>query len=154
MAQRILLVEDEPGLVLTLTDVALADVAASAARAAGLETSVRLRLEVDASLHARTDAIRVRQILVNLLTNADRHTPAGGVITVRGTRDPEHVTVEVQNTGSSLDSDQLSRVFERFYRADPARRRSTGGRGLGLAIVKHLVEAQGGRVWATSAKAS
>jgi signal transduction histidine kinase len=141
-------------LVLTLTDVALADVAASAARAAGLETTARLRLDVDASLHARADAIRVRQILVNLLTNADRHTPAGGIITVRGTRGPEQVTVEVQNSGSSLDPDQLSRVFERFYRADPARRRSTGGRGLGLAIVKHLVEAQGGRVWAASDESS
>jgi signal transduction histidine kinase len=137
-------------LVLTLTDVALADVAASAARAAGLEKNERLRLDVDGSLYVRADAIRVRQILVNLLTNADRHTPAGGIITVRGTRGPEQVAIEVHNTGSSLDPEQLSRVFERFYRADPARRRSTGGRGLGLAIVKHLVEAQGGRVWAAS----
>jgi signal transduction histidine kinase len=137
-------------LSLAPTDVALADVAASAARAAGLERDERLRLDVDRSLHVRADAIRVRQILVNLLANADRHTPASGTISVRGSQDPEQVRVEVHNTGSSLDADQLARVFERFYRVDPARRRSTGGSGLGLAIVKHLVEAQGGRVWADS----
>ena len=137
-------------LSLSPTDVALGAVAASAARAAGLERDERLRLNVDASIHVRADAIRVRQVLVNLLTNADRHTPPGGTITIRGTRDADYASVEVHNTGSSLDPDQRGRVFERFYRVDPARRRSTGGSGLGLAIVKHLVEAQGGRVWATS----
>ena len=137
-------------LSLSPADVALADVALSAARAAGLERGDRLRVEVEPSLHARADAIRVRQILVNLLTNADRHTPADGTITVRGRRDGDRAVLEVHNTGSSLNSEEAARVFERFYRADPARRRSTGGSGLGLSIVKHLVEAQGGRVWATS----
>ena len=137
-------------LSLAPTDVALADVTVSAARAAGLDPGARLRIEVDSSLEARADAIRVRQILVNLLTNADRHTPAGGTITVRGSRQNGSVILEVQNTGSFLEPDQLARVFERFYRADPARRRSTGGSGLGLSIVKHLVEAQGGSVWAKS----
>ncbi|HEY7475311.1 MAG TPA: ATP-binding protein [Vicinamibacterales bacterium] len=137
-------------LSLSMTDVALADIALSAARAVGLDGNARLRLEVDASLHAKADAIRLRQILVNLLTNADRHTPAGGTITVRGSHEVGNARIEVHNTGSALEPDQLTRVFERFYRADPARRRSTGGSGLGLAIVKHLVEAQGGRVWATS----
>lgn len=137
-------------LSLSPTDVAVAAVAASAARAAGLDRDERLRLELDASIHVRADTIRVRQVLVNLLTNADRHTPPGGTITVRGSRDATFAAVEVHNTGSTLDADQRSRVFERFYRADPARRRSTGGSGLGLAIVKHLVEAQGGRVWASS----
>ncbi|HYN07724.1 MAG TPA: ATP-binding protein [Vicinamibacterales bacterium] len=137
-------------LSLAPTDVALADVALSAARAAGLEPGERLRVAVDASLRARADVVRVRQMLVNLFTNADRHTPAGGTITVRGSQDDGQAIFEVHNTGSSLEPDQLARVFERFYRADPARRRSTGGAGLGLAIVKHLVEAQGGRVWARS----
>jgi signal transduction histidine kinase len=137
-------------LSLSPTDVALGAVAASAARAAGLERDERLRLSLDASIHVRADAIRVRQVLVNLLTNADRHTPPGGTITIRGSRDAEYASVEVHNTGSSLDADQTARLFERFYRVDPARRRSTGGSGLGLAIVKHLVEAQGGRVWAAS----
>lgn len=137
-------------LTLSPTDVALADVALSAARALGLERNERVRLELDPSLRARADAVRTRQILVNLVSNADRHTPADGRITVRGWQDGDRVIVEVHNTGSSLEPDQLSRVFERFYRADPARRRSTGGSGLGLAIVKHLAEVQGGRVWARS----
>ena len=137
-------------LSLAPTEVSLADVTVSAARAAGLDPGARLRIDVDSSLQARADAIRVRQILVNLLTNADRHTPAEGTITVRGSRDNGYAIVEVHNTGSSLEPDQLARVFERFYRADPARRRSTGGSGLGLSIVKHLAEAQGGSVWARS----
>ncbi len=62
----------------------------------------------------------------------------------------EEVIVEVRNSGSALDAGQLERVFDRFYRTDPARQRSTGGTGLGLAIVKSLVEAHGGRVWARS----
>jgi signal transduction histidine kinase len=137
-------------LSLAPADVALADVALSAARAAGLERGDRLRVDVDPSLHARADAIRVRQILVNLLTNADRHTSAEGTISVRGRADGAVAVIEVHNTGSPLAPDQVARVFERFYRADPARRRSTGGSGLGLAIVKHLAEAQGGRVWVAS----
>jgi signal transduction histidine kinase len=87
-------------------------------------------------------------VLVNLMTNASRHTPAGGTITVTAAVQADEVHVEVHNTGSSLTGEELARVFDRFYRADPARQRATGGSGLGLAIVKHLVEAQGGRVWA------
>ena len=56
----------------------------------------------------------------------------------------------MRNTGSHLTPDECARVFDRFYRTDPARQRSTGGTGLGLSIVKHLVEAHGGRVWAES----
>ena len=89
-------------------------------------------------------------MIVNLLTNADRHTPADGRITIRGAAHGDQVHVEVHNTGSAIAADQLPRVFDRFYRADPARQRSTGGSGLGLAIVKHLAEAQRGTVSVTS----
>jgi signal transduction histidine kinase len=82
------------------------------------------------------------------LSNADRHTPSDGAITVRVTRGTDEAVFEVENTGSSLDDQQLARVFDRFYRAEPARERATGGSGLGLAITKQLVEVQGGRVWA------
>jgi signal transduction histidine kinase len=140
-------------LRLTVTEVTLAGVAVSAARAAGLEGDERLRIEIDDGLHARADVVRVRQILLNLLTNADRHTPAGGTISVRGSRREAEVVVLVRNTGSTLEPDELARVFDRFYRPDPARRRATGGSGLGLAIVRHLVEAQGGRVWAEADRA-
>jgi signal transduction histidine kinase len=132
-----------------------ADVAAiveSAARAAGLEADPRLRLAVPAGLAVHADAVRTRQVVLNLLTNADRHTPRGGEITVRGAHEGGSVVVEVRNSGSTLTPDELEHVFDRFYRADPSRQRATGGSGLGLAIVKNLVEAQGGRAWAAAAE--
>jgi len=98
----------------------------------------------------RADALRVEQILSNLLTNALRYTPEGGVITVAA-RDLGRAGVEVRvtDTGAGIAPEDLPHVFERFYRADPAR--SGGGAGLGLAIVKSLVEAQGGQVGVASA---
>jgi signal transduction histidine kinase len=87
---------------------------------------------------------------LNLLTNADRHTPAGDRMALRGRADRADAVIEVANTGSTLDDAQRERVFDRFYRADSARARSTGGTGLGLAVVRSLVEAQGGRVRADS----
>ncbi len=147
-----LAIADARELRLTTAVVSLADVAYSAARAAGLDATLdkdgRLRLEIDRALLARGDIVRVRQVLVNLLANADRHTPANGHITVRGSSADGFATIEVHNTGSALEPGEIERVFDRFYRVDPARQRSTGGSGLGLAIVKNLVEAQGGRVWA------
>ena len=137
-------------LRLNIDVVNLADVARSAARAAGLDADPRLSVEIATTLRARGDVVRVRQMIVNLLTNADRHTPAEGRITIRGAAHGGEVHVEVHNTGSTIAADQLPRVFDRFYRADPARQRSTGGSGLGLAIVKHLAEAQRGTVSVTS----
>ena len=90
------------------------------------------------------DGQRVEQILGNLLTNALRHTPEGGVITVAAREVPgTWVEVRVTDTGVGIAAEDLPHVFERFYRADRAR---AGGAGLGLAIVKALVEAQGGQV--------
>lgn len=135
-------------LRLSIADVDVAAVVASAARAAGLEGDPRLRLAVPAHLSVRADAVRIRQAVLNLLTNADRHTDADGTITVTASQDRANATIEVRNTGDVLDDEQMNRVFDRFYRADPSRQRATGGIGLGLAIVKNLVEAQGGKVWA------
>jgi signal transduction histidine kinase len=140
-------------LKLSIGDVAMADVARSAVRAAGLEGDPRLRLDMDSSLTARADAMRVRQVLLNLLMNAERHTPPDGEIVLRGARAGDDIVVDVHNSGSSLDERQRERVFDRFYRGDPARQRTTGGTGLGLAIVKHLVEAQGGAVGVASGTA-
>jgi len=156
-------------LRLDLADVSLDEVVRSAIRVAGLDGDARIHLALESGLTLRADALRLRQVLLNLLTNAARHAPANGEILVRAvaarageapagatvsaaTAEPGAgaVIVEVRNTGSHLDADQLARVFDRFYRVDPSRQRTTGGTGLGLAIVKHLVEAQGGRVWAES----
>ena len=92
----------------------------------------------------------VRQILSNLLDNAIKFTLKGGRITVRSSIQPDHLRIEVKDSGVGIISSDLPRIFERFYRADTARPRSPESTGLGLAIVKHLVLAQGGEVWAES----
>ena len=137
-------------LAMTMTDVGVTDVCRSAARMAGLDEDGRLHLELDDTLTVRGDAVRVRQILLNLLTNADRHTPADGTIVFRARGGNEGVVITVTNSGSTLTPEECDRVFDRFYRADPSRQRATGGSGLGLAIARHLAEALGGRVWASS----
>ncbi len=120
------------------------------ARAAGKE--VNLSVEVSPNVpEARVDQQRITQVLHNLLSNALRYTPAGGTIRVNVERSQEGVQVSVSDTGSGMTPEEVSHVFERFYRADRSRSRSSGGSGLGLAIVKHIVEAHGGRVWVKSA---
>jgi signal transduction histidine kinase len=100
----------------------------------------------EASLHVIGDAQRLTQVLLNLLSNALQHTSPGGrvIVGVRQTEGEVHVTV--QDTGEGISPDDLPHVFERFYRADRARSRDTGGSGLGLSIAKSLVEAQGGTI--------
>ena len=98
------------------------------------------------------DHSRVMQILRNLLSNAVTHTPSDGCVNVTAEVYPTEVEISVTDTGDGIDADHLPYLFERFYRADPSRSRSTGGAGLGLAIVKQLVEAQGGRVKVVSKK--
>jgi signal transduction histidine kinase len=89
-------------------------------------------------------------ILKNLLENALRYTPEGGAVTVAIDQEREEVRVAVRDTGAGIPTSALNRIFERFYRVDPARSRADGGTGLGLAIVRHLVDAMGGEVWAES----
>lgn len=91
------------------------------------------------------DPVRMRQIVGNLAANAVRHTPAGR-ITLRGAVDGDWVEISVADTGSGISEEDLASVFDRFWRADQSRTRSTGGAGLGLAIVRKLVEAHGGTV--------
>lgn len=110
----------------------------------------RIEIEPGAEI-LPVDRGALRQVLANLFENARRHTPAGGTVTARVAPDGEGLLLTVTDTGSGIASEHLPRIFERFYRADPSRSRAGGGSGLGLAIVKHLVEAHGGRVWATSA---
>lgn len=97
------------------------------------------------------DAQRLSQVLSNLLSNALRHTPAGGRIIVAARQDEnDRVRVTVQDTGEGIPADELPHIFERFYRTDHDRSRDTGGSGLGLAIARSLVEAHGGRIWVES----
>jgi signal transduction histidine kinase len=98
----------------------------------------------------RADPEALRQVLLNVLDNAVRYTERGGRVEVRAAREAGALVLEIADTGIGIAGEHLPRIFERFYRADPARSRELGGTGLGLAIVKHLVEAHGGRVSATS----
>ena len=96
------------------------------------------------------DSERISQVFFNLVNNALRHTPAGGVIHVNATRHVGEVHISVQDTGNGIPPEHLAYVFERFYRVDPSRQRASGGSGLGLAIVKAIVEGHGGTVAAHS----
>jgi signal transduction histidine kinase len=92
------------------------------------------------------DASQIGRVLSNLLSNALRHTPAGGTVKVTAVATVEGVRVEVQDTGQGIDAQDLPHIFERFYRGEKSRSRATGGAGLGLAIAKGLVEAHGGAI--------
>ncbi|KDN80702.1 sensor histidine kinase [Kitasatospora cheerisanensis] len=96
------------------------------------------------------DPVRLRQALGNLVSNAVRHTPAGGVVTLRARAAAGAVRIEVADTGHGIAAADLPLVFERFWRADRSRNRQTGGSGLGLAIVRKLVELHDGTVQVAS----
>ena len=92
------------------------------------------------------DGQKVHQMLVNLLQNAINYTPEGGRITLEARKEEGGVQFEVADSGIGIPSEDLPRIFERFYRVDKGRSRELGGTGLGLSIVKHIAEAHGGRV--------
>jgi signal transduction histidine kinase len=92
------------------------------------------------------DVQRIGRVLSNLIVNALRHTPKGGSIRVEAQRTAQGVMVSVRDSGAGIHPDDLDHIFERFYRGEKSRSRSTGGSGLGLAIAKGIVEAHGGRI--------
>jgi two-component system OmpR family sensor kinase len=97
------------------------------------------------------DKDRLRQVVDNLLANVRAHTPEGTTTTVRVDQVGDEAEIEVRDTGPGMRGDEANRIFERFYRSDPARSRMRGGSGLGLSIVAAIVEAHGGTVTASSA---
>jgi len=92
------------------------------------------------------DVQRMGRVLNNLIGNALRHTPSGGLISIRADREDGFVRVTVQDNGEGIPPEDLAHIFERFYRGDKSRSRATGGSGLGLAIAKGIVEAHGGGI--------
>ncbi|MFI6097653.1 sensor histidine kinase [Lentzea sp. NPDC051213] len=102
-------------------------------------------------VHATADPVRLRQALGNLVANAVRYTPPGGEVVVKLWQERNTAILEVRDSGTGIAPDDLPHVFDRFWRADKSRSRTTGGSGLGLAITRHLVEAHGGTVSVTSA---
>ncbi|WP_238005288.1 ATP-binding protein [Dactylosporangium sp. AC04546] len=140
-------------LVYHPADLDLADLVEASARAsqaAAEQAGIRLVVAPGDRVPVRVDADRIRQVLGNLLSNAIRHTPAGGSVTLRAVTDGEDAVVTVADTGTGIAEDDLPHVFDRLWRADAARGRDTGGSGLGLAIARRLVIDQGGRIEAAS----
>lgn len=105
-----------------------------------------LRTEIPEGLRVRADERALDQILLNLLENAVKYTPARGHVVIRARPDGPRTRIEVVDDGPGVAPQHRPRLFERFYRVDPGRSRAMGGTGLGLAIVKHLALVQGGRV--------
>ncbi|MBU1878663.1 MAG: cell wall metabolism sensor histidine kinase WalK, partial [Chloroflexi bacterium] len=154
---------DSHMLELRLDDVDLAALAReSAERLAPQAASRGVRVEVAATgpAVARVDPYRIQQVLVNLLDNAIKYSPAGGVVTVTVAPEEAGLCVSVRDEGPGIPPAAQPHVFQRFYRADEARsRRFTGGAahastgsGLGLSIAQALVHAHGGRIWLESAE--
>jgi two-component system phosphate regulon sensor histidine kinase PhoR len=94
------------------------------------------------------DKDRLEQVMVNLIHNAIKFTPPGGSITISSQVEGNNLLTSITDTGVGVSTDDLPRIFERFYKADRAR--AGGGTGMGLAIAKHIVEAHDGRIWVES----
>ena len=108
---------------------------------------VEMTVQVEPTgLAADGDPERVHQVVANLLENAVRHSPEGGAVRVRARRGPRGVRIEVLDDGPGIPDDEVTRVFERFYRSDSARAAKDGGAGLGLAIAQWIVELHGGEI--------
>jgi two-component system phosphate regulon sensor histidine kinase PhoR len=137
---------------LQLLRVSPSDLLTVAAERLGLQAEradLRILLNTSEELPpVLADPPRIEQVLTNLLHNAIKFTPQGGRIEMGAVSAGEEVQFSVKDTGVGISPDDLTRIFERFYKADRAR--SGGGTGLGLAIARHLVEAHGGRIWAES----
>jgi signal transduction histidine kinase len=118
------------------------------AEAAGVRLETRFPGRAD--LTADADPERLRQAVGNLVSNAIRHTPPGGGVTVTCQRTGSEFIVQVADTGTGISPDDLPLIFERFWRGDKSRSRRTGGSGLGLPITRQLVEAHGGHLTAAS----
>jgi signal transduction histidine kinase len=138
-------------LTLELRDAPLGELVSRCLSSLGAEARAR---EVALASHVEADTVvriapdKVERVLLNLLANAVRHSPRNGEVAVVVQTDTDHVIVAVEDRGDGLGSGAPQRMFDRFWREDGSRARSSGGAGLGLAIAKGLVQAHGGTIWA------
>jgi signal transduction histidine kinase len=139
-------------LELTLEEVSLHDMISdiiSSVQPQAEQRSVRLTGEIVGDIDpVLANPPRLQRVLHNLVSNALRHTPADGTVTLRATCEGEEARIEVSDTGEGIDAEDLPRVFERSFRGEQSRTRSekdsAPGAGLGLAIARGLIEAHGG----------
>jgi two-component system phosphate regulon sensor histidine kinase PhoR len=111
---------------------------------------VTLLLESEPDIVVCGDKEWLERALLNLLDNAIKYTPAGGRVTVHTSAEQSGVRIEIVDTGTGIPPDALPHIFERFYRADPARDKSIEGVGLGLSLVKWIIQEHGGSIEAAS----
>jgi signal transduction histidine kinase len=141
---------DAGGLTFDKMQVSLSDLISDVLermRALAEQREVRLDGQVSAQVDpVHIDPQKIERVLTNLISNAIRHTPRGGQVSIDAQRKNGAVHVSVHDTGEGIPSVDLPRVFERFYRSEKSRSRSSGGAGLGLAIAKGIVEAHGGTI--------
>lgn len=119
-------------------------------RKSGLE--VKVGFPSDLGVAVRYDVLKLRQVFDNLVENASKYSPEGGVVTIGARVRGRELLLWVRDQGPGVPEEDLSKIFQRFYRVDKGRSRETGGTGLGLSIVKHIIEWHGGQIWAENAE--
>jgi signal transduction histidine kinase len=142
---RTLAMSEAGALTLQLEPTDVGALAADAARTLAADAAARgVTIAADAASDLPTleiDPVRIREVLVNLLNNAVRHTPSGGAVTATVRALPRAIQIEVRDTGEGMSADQLAHAFDRFYKSPGSR-----GSGLGLTIARHLVEQHHGQI--------
>ena len=139
---------------LRITDFALTEVIKSL-RSTMMPMLARRRQSLDVKVEkglpkVRADKARVRQVLLNLLSNAAKFTPDGGRLKIEAVREGDWCQVSVVDNGIGIQQEDQGRIFEAFYRADNSITREAGGTGLGLTLSKQIIEVHGGRMWVQS----
>ncbi len=144
---------DSQEMEMTLTPFSLSDALMTAIlplESVAFESHKQLALDIEPELIAYGDVTRIQQVVVILLDNAIKHALDGSTIHISLKRRPPVYELTVQNTGTVIATEDLPKIFDRFYRADASRTRETGGHGLGLAIAKSIITAHHGNIFATS----
>jgi len=113
------------------------------------ENNMKIENKADKNIIVKTDKLRLTELFDNLISNSVKYSPDGGTITIDAKQDKDFVTVSVKDTGMGITEEQLSRIFDEFYKADDARH-DFDSSGLGLSICKRIVEKHGGKIWAES----
>jgi signal transduction histidine kinase len=146
---------DAGALTLELRDAPIGELVSRCLSSVGAEARAR---EVELEARMSTNPVvriapdKIERVLMNLLANAVRHSPPKGEVAVVVEPDSAHVVVAVEDSGDGLAAGASERMFDRFWRADESRTRSSGGAGLGLSIARGLVQAHGGTIWAENRK--
>ncbi|MFC1737161.1 ATP-binding protein, partial [Candidatus Hydrogenedentota bacterium] len=131
----------EQGKILPVVDAAIL-----LCRGKAAEKDIDLVVDVSEERITRINGVLLEQAVINLIDNAIKYSDAGTTVSITGEESGSETVIAVRDHGPGIEKKHLSRIFERFYRADKGRSRKAGGTGLGLAIVKHIAQVHGGRV--------